>query len=427
MSDKKMGMAEMLLGCVLCASANCAETAGETPEGMNATPDVTLPEIADSNIPISGDEPEVVAGDVSKVSNSQLMAKPNVLNTNLSAQAPDNKKKGSWWDSILKLFKVAEPQRTSEQAFNDMDKNQNIVIDFSNVVDFAQNGDAKMQEYYQKIVSTKAFGTKSPNIYVNLSNTGVSADFILKWATQFKNDKKVVIWNLSDNKNLNDTVLDALDFPSIYSLNLSGTSVTDAGVAKISAILETNGLGNLVCIHLSNSKVTDAGVAALKTAMQKAIEIWKAKNPGQERKLQGSDNSGVVYEKIPELPQKGSKRQKSPKQQPMMLGSAAPSPKTLTNTPVTTIPESPNAVDSAEVMNETLLSDNDTPNAPLPSVETDTVTKTPEGTGVPEATSSVSTLDANNVQSMSEQEANKALSNADVVIDAVNGEQTEQP
>ena len=55
-----MGMAEMLLGCVLCASANCAETAGETPEGMNATPDVTLPEIADSNIPISGDEPEVV-------------------------------------------------------------------------------------------------------------------------------------------------------------------------------------------------------------------------------------------------------------------------------------------------------------------------------------------------------------------------------
>ena len=421
----------MLLGCVLCASANCTDTEEAKQEGF--TPDVTLPTLADSNAPINGGKPNQVAGDGANVENSPLVAKQDAQSSvTPNAQAANNKQKGSWWDSILKLFKVPEPKRTSEQAFNDMDKNQNIVIDFSNVVDFAQNGDAKMLEYYQKIVSTKAFGTKSPNIYVNLSNTGVSADFILKWATQFKNDKKVVIWNLSDNKNLDDTVVDALYFPSIYSLNLSGTSVTDAGIAKISAILETNGLGNLVCIHLSNSKVTDAGVAALKSSMQKAIEMWKAKNPGQERKLQGSDNSGVVFEKIPALPQRDPKQRKLPAQQPVMLGSVASSPKTPADVSVAAIPANPSGVDSAEVMNETLPNDNGEASAPLPSAEMGNVSKVPEDAGASMATVElgeaglVGAVDTNNVQLTPEQEANEALSNADTVIDAVAGEQAEQ-
>ena len=232
-----------------------------------------------------------------------------------SPNPPQNntKQKRSWWDAILSLFKISEPKRTTEQAFDDMLKNQNVVVDFSHVTDFAQNGDAKMAEYYDKLSSTQSFGTKSPNLYINLSNTGVGLDFISKWSLQFKNDKKNVIWNLSENKNLDDSVIDALDCSSIYSLNLSGTSITDSGIAKISSILDANGIGNLVCIHLTSTKVTDAGVASLKTSIQKAVEVWKTTHLGQEYNLQGTDNSGVIYEKIALSPsinsQKNMKKQ----------------------------------------------------------------------------------------------------------------------
>lgn len=255
---------------------------------------------------INADAEEIEATVPAAAATTQASAVENST-ASISAQTPQTAptQKKSWWDAILNLFKITEKKRTTEQAFDNMVENQNVVIDFSNVSDFAQNGDAKMAEYYQKLISTKSFGTKSPNIYVNLSNTGVSLDFISKWAAQFKKDNKNVIWNLSDNKNLDDTVIDALDFSSVYSINLSGTSVSDTGIAKIVAILETSGIGNLVCIHLSGSKVTDAGVNSLKSSMQKAVENWKSRNPGKEYKLQGADNSGVVFEKIPDLVKKG--------------------------------------------------------------------------------------------------------------------------
>ena len=221
-------------------------------------------------------------------------------------------KKSSWWDAILNLFKIKEQKRTAEQAFDNMVENQNVVIDFSNVTDFAQNGEAKMAEYYQKLIATKSFGTKSPNLYINLSNTGVSLEFVSKWAAQFKKDNKSVVWNLSNNKNLDDNVIDALDFSSVYSLNLSGTSVSDRGIAKISAILETKGIGKLVCIHLSGTKVTDAGVKSLKSSIQKALELWKTQNPGKEYKLQGEAGSGVVFEKILAFPRENAKKTSEP-------------------------------------------------------------------------------------------------------------------
>ncbi len=332
-----------------------------------------------------------------------------------NSKASPKVKKGSWWDAILKLFKVTEPKRTSEQAFSDMVQNQNVIIDFSNVTDFAQNGDAKMLEYYQKLVSTKAFGTKSPNIYVNLSNTGVTSEFIQKWATQFKNDKKTVIWNLSDNKNLDDSVVDALDFSSIYSLNLSGTSITDAGIARISATLETNGIGKLVCIHLSGSKVTDTGVASLKASMQKAVELWKTQNPGKDYKLQGADNSGVVFEKIPTLPNKGVKKQQGGANQ--SSGSATsvsiPSPVAETSIPTTDtqvaqgtaseaeaiVPSTPSSeTDSMAEMEEALPTDNSLSDSTL-TTEAPLVSETP-------AVTSKSV----------EEEANTALNDADAII-----------
>ena len=235
-----------------------------------------------------------------------------------NASDPDQKakKRGSWWDQILKFLKVDNVKRTTGEAYNEMGNNQNVVIDFSNVTDFAQNGEAKMAEYYNKIKATKSFGSNSPNLYVNLSNTGVSNEFVAKWAGEFAKDKKTVIWNLSDNPNLDDGVIDSLDLPSIRSLNLSGTSVSDAGITKIGAMLEANGIGQLVCVHLSGTKVTEAGVAALKNSTQKAVEVWKAKNPGKNYELKGQNNSGVEFEKIPTFPKHPGPRGKKGLNQP---------------------------------------------------------------------------------------------------------------
>ena len=342
--------------------------------------------------------------------------------TSATPQVPGAKatKKRSWWDAILNLFKVKDEKRTAEQAFDDMVENQNVVIDFSNVTDFAQNGDAKMAEYYQKLIATKSFGTKSPNLYVNLSNTGVTLEFVSKWAAQFKKDNKSVVWNLSDNKNLDDNVIDALDFASVYSLNLSGTSVSDTGIAKISAILETSGIGKLVCIHLSGSKVTDAGVNSLKSSIQKAVEIWKTKNPGREYKLQGESNSGVVFEKIPEFPK--AKKKVGQTAEPIVAASTVPAVPAIPEIPTAqeavsptlpTIPANDEGNSVADIIPET-----DIP-AAAPALEATVPTTSPsdvdsmavmnEGAEKAPATPSESTVEG---------AANTALSEADAVIES---------
>lgn len=322
----------------------------------------------------------------------------------VSSQTPQAMptQKKSWWDAILNLFRVTEKKRTTEQAFDNMVENQNVVIDFSNVTDFAQNGDAKMAEYYQKLISTKSFGTKSPNIYVNLSNTGVSLDFVSKWAAQFKKDNKNVIWNLSDNKNLDDNVIDALDFSSVYSVNLSGTSVSDAGIARISAILETSGIGNLVCIHLSGSKVTDTGVNSLKSSIQKAVEIWKSKNPGKEYKLQGVDNSGVVFEKIPDL-SKRAKMGKPAQEIASTTSTASTVPNAPMSTTATNVAENvgTEAIPEAEVQKRV-------PDVAIPTLPQDDV----------DSMAVMNEEPSNNDETAVEDAATTALSEADAAIES---------
>ena len=366
-----------------------------------------------SAVDVDTSEVEVTVPDVATASASA---------TNTTSVAPQKRgaeatKKRSWWDAILNLFKIKEEKRTAEQAFDNMVENQNVVIDFSNVTDFAQNGDAKMAEYYQKLIATKSFGTISPNLYVNLSNTGVTLEFVSKWATQFKKDNKSVIWNLSDNKNLDDNVIDALDFSSVYSLNLSGTSVSDTGIAKISAILETSGIGKLVCIHLSGTKVTDTGINSLKSSIQKAVELWKNQNPGKEYKLQGDAGSGVVFEKIPEFPK--NKKIESKSSQPTtgkVTGNTAPAipaipeipevaPQTLAATPVN---EDDNP--ATEIIPETKASAPDIAapdiETPAPASDIDSMAVMNEG----------STAMANDVTV--EDAANAALSEADAAIES---------
>ena len=444
---KKIMIAEAFSVCVFLGGANCM-VADDTVQDVPATDNAVVPEPVVTEAPESVNEntantAEVATADagIADVATANVTTgavattdtaiadavqenAPGVPTPQVTTNTTPNKRpkgKGSWWDNILKLFKISEEKRTSEQALNDMQKNQNVVIDFSNVTDFAQNGDAKMQEYYQQIVSTKAFGTKSPNLYVNLSNTGVSSDFIAKWAEQFKKDKKTVIWNLSENKTLDDNVIDALDFPSIYSLNLSGTSVTDTGIAKISAILATSGIGNLVCIHLSGANVTDTGVASLKSAMQKANELWKTQNPGKDRKLQGTDNSGVVFEKIPDLKRKSRKNKSEAPQQPGVPIPATPetvvtdtvanqstidasAPKSAGT--VEPMPEIPLDENASNDVKEDILSSGDT--APLTAQPVDEIPVETTNQGL-----------ATNQNSI-EQEAQNALNSANTILDATN-------
>ena len=247
---------------------------------------------------------------------------------------------GSFLDPILKLLGIGSDTEKPVLKYD------GVRFTAQNVTDNKALED-KIEEWWTKLLSTNSFGTKSPNIYVNISNTALTLEFIAKWSAEFKKANKTVIWNLSDNKNLDDNVIDALDLPSIYSLNLTGTSVTDAGLTKIAALLETNGIGKLVCITLSDTKVTDAGVTSLRAAMQKAVEVWKTKNPGKEFKLQGTDNSGVIFENTPTLP----KREDAPSNPSESTGT--PAGETVNQAPVvdstTEVPANISTESTAEV------------------------------------------------------------------------------
>jgi hypothetical protein len=70
-----------------------------------------------------------------------------------------------------------------------------------------------------------------------------------------KNDTRLTVaFHLSD-KEIGDQTLALLkDAPNLYSLNLRGTKVTDAGLQQIA------GLKSLVRLHLEKTAVTDAGL-----------------------------------------------------------------------------------------------------------------------------------------------------------------------
>lgn len=292
-----------------CVSFVYAEEASEivnieqqAPEVQVSTESEISQELSNPEIAVDAEAPSQSA----QIENTQEVVNVDVASAQVAAPAAQKQVKSqnkSIWDKFLNMFKASEPKtRTCEEAFNKM---SGISINFSNTSDFAENGDKYMDLYYQKIKETNSFGTHSSNLYIDLSNLNVSSEvfltFIGKWSKIFSEDKKTVLWNLSNNKSLGDDVIDCIDLSNMYSLNLANTAITDLTVNKIISILNIQNTGKLVCVNLSGTKVSDAAIKSLKEAFQKAKTDFEAKNPGKTYSLDGDNNSGIIFNKLPEF------------------------------------------------------------------------------------------------------------------------------
>lgn len=232
---------------------------------------------------------ETANSDQMKDTEVQSVANTQEAAPKIDIQNQDSKTETQTDQTSLKRF------RTCARALEHMIKNGTCIIDLSNVSDFAQFGEKTISAYYNRLKETNTSGTYSNNVYINLSNTGVTEITVAKFAGEFAKDKKRVIWNLSHNHSIDDAVVDALSatLQSVYSLNLSNTNLTDVGLSKIISAIKTNGLGELIVIDVSKTKVTEEGANNLRTAMKEALEKWQKENPLEVRNLQGKD--GVIF------------------------------------------------------------------------------------------------------------------------------------
>jgi hypothetical protein len=209
------------------------------------------------------------------------------------------------WRKFLDQFDINDNvQRTCEEALSGALASKSVIIDLSNTTDFQQNGERVLATIYGELIKTNAFGTNSPNLYVDLSNTNISPELIGKLMQQFKKDGKIVVLSLSNNVNLGDECIDVIlpYLDSVCSLNLSGTKVTDAGLSKIISHIGTDGIGHLRHITISGADVTLAGVTELRTSMQNAMSMSGNDQKGQVYALKGE--SGVTYRKVIKAPQR---------------------------------------------------------------------------------------------------------------------------
>jgi len=275
------------------------ETSAPTDNTESPIANATEEPVTTDNVEVSVQQPSETAE--TQLVNGDESLTPTEQSAPITVKQAKPQKKVSIWDKILNMFKLSEPKaRTCEEAFNQM---KGISINFSKTSDFAENGDKYMDLYYKKIKQTNSFGTRSSNLYIDLSGLNVNSDilvtFIGKWSKVFTADKKTVLWNLSDNKSLGDDAIDNIDLSNIYSLNLSNTSISDLTINKIISILNIQNTGKLVCVNVSGTKVSDAVVESLKAAFQKAKTEFETKNPGKTYSLEGDNNSGVIFNKLP--------------------------------------------------------------------------------------------------------------------------------
>jgi hypothetical protein len=181
-----------------------------------------------------------------------------------------------------------EKKRTCADAKNASLEEEDNIFDCHNAIDFELNGPESWKEYFRLYLESNSFNTSSPNLYFILDGTGASDDQAKEFInTASANDRSVVL-NLSNNPGIGDGLLAGVDLRCIVYLNLSHTSITDAGIANLISIIQSGGLNKLICINLSDTKVTPNGVESLRQAMRSAVD--SAQITG---KLKGKD--GVIY------------------------------------------------------------------------------------------------------------------------------------
>ncbi len=172
--------------------------------------------------------------------------------------------------SFFSQIKLPEEKKiTCQEAFENFIKNKLLICDFYRATDFGLNGDHFMSEVYNQVVSTKAFGTDSPNLYFNLCRTGVNTEILSKWLGRGVQDGRVIGVNASGNDGIGDDLLTHINLKNISVLNLDKTSISDAFVNGLSAKITAEGIGNLKRFSCSGcSRVTSSAVESLKAAIK---------------------------------------------------------------------------------------------------------------------------------------------------------------
>ncbi|MDR0695789.1 MAG: hypothetical protein LBF56_03425 [Holosporales bacterium] len=219
--------------------------------------------------------------------------------------------------SAFESFKVPEePVRTCDEACAKSMKDKNVISDFSNTSDFAENGVAGVTKCLAEIEKTQAYGTHSSNRYINVSNSNLSNELVKEVVNAIVNNKKVhdaahgkaatkdsqytVLLNIAGNPSVGDGAVQAIGglLSAICCLNLAGTNISDSGIEQLIALINGAGIQHLNSINISNTRVTPAGAAKLK----EAIAAWLSSHP--EAKCELGGDGGVIYKERPAVPVK---------------------------------------------------------------------------------------------------------------------------
>jgi hypothetical protein len=141
-------------------------------------------------------------------------------------------------------------------------------IDLDSMPNFQSRGDAEIEARYKVLVDTRASGTLSPNVYLNLSNTGVKSETVRRWANILSEANKIALWNLSCNESIGNEIFENINCSKTYLLNVAFTAITDAGLDILISKIKSGGLGTLKCINLTGSNVSPEKVSLLEQVVQ---------------------------------------------------------------------------------------------------------------------------------------------------------------
>ena len=217
--------------------------------------------------------------------------------------------------------------------------------------------------------------------------------FITKWMGTFATDERAVVLSLSNNKNIDDSMVDILIpvLPVICYLNLSATSLTDAGLTKLTDAISKNGIGRLKCIDVSEIKVSDAVVKKLKDTIKQAAAAWEKKNKGAKYRL---EEGGVIYRKPMTIQEPGKKPAVTPVGAPAIVSADAsePIPATIVENPVPAVESVVTPDVTTEIVAPIAVEPDSTVTpaqemAPTPS-------EAPESEGVPATVAPIPTADS---------------------------------